>query len=375
VFICGLKETIKMKKILFIDDEQLVLEGLKRLLREFRKEWEFFFAISGEEALTIVKKQEIDLIISDVRMPNMSGLELLERLKSNKKTDNIPVVILTGDQERTLKRQALDLGAVDLLNKPISKEDLISRIKNVLRLKEYRDIILRRNEALKEQLVVSQKMELVGIMAAGAIHDIKNLLSIIIGYSNLFIEDAVLSQQEAQNMNRIRRAGEKASDLVNQILRFTRLEGEIYSVNMGQLIDDVLAILEVSIPEHIEVNWNRPAKDILIEGSSIKYQQVLMNILINAIQALGKKGILKISLQRAVNDHIQVDVQDNGPGINQQSMERMFDPLFTTKEHGKGTGLGLFVVKHIIDEYKGKIEVQSEEGSGTLIKIFLPVKQ
>ena len=145
------------KNILFVDDEQFVLDGLGRLLREFRKTWQLRFALNGQEALDIVNDEIIDLIISDVRMPGMSGLDLLEKLQADEKTKNIPVVILTGDQERTLKRQALDLGAVDLLNKPINKEDLVARINNVLKLKEYQDIIIQKNRALEEQLVMLKR--------------------------------------------------------------------------------------------------------------------------------------------------------------------------------------------------------------------------
>ncbi|MCU0285180.1 MAG: response regulator, partial [Acidobacteria bacterium] len=247
-----------MNKILIVDDEQFVLDGLGRLLREYRHIWELHMALNGKEALEIVNNGAIDMIISDVRMPGMNGLELLEKLQNNEKTKNIPVVILTGDQERTLKRQALDFGAVDLLNKPINKEDLVSRINNVLKLKKYQDIIVEKNQALEEQLVISQKMELVGVMAAGAIHDLNNLIGIIVGYSNLFIEGSSLNSDEAASMKRILQAGEKASELVGHILKFSRQNDIQTTINMGNLISDVLSILEVTIPRVIKIQWKKP---------------------------------------------------------------------------------------------------------------------
>lgn len=360
-----------MKKILFVDDEQFVLDGLNRLLWEYRKVWKFKFALNGKEALNIVNNEDIALIISDVRMPEMTGLELLEKLQSDEKTKKIPVVILTGDQERTLKRQALDLGAVDLLNKPINKEDLVSRINNVLKLNEY-------NEALEKQLVESQKMELVGVMAAGAVHDLNNLISIIIGYSNLFIEDNLLNKEDALSMKKIRQAGEKASDLVSQILRFSRLDERLSTVNIGNLNDEILSILEITVPRGIKIKWNRPNEDIFLKGSSIKFQQVLMNLYINAIQAMGDAGKLKISMQKMQQEggrSIRIDVEDTGPGMEKKTLDKIFDPLFTTKETGEGTGLGLFVVKHIIDEYQGSIEVASEKGKGTVFRVYLPLEK
>lgn len=370
-----------MKKILFVDDEQFVLDGLSRLLREYRQQWELRLALNGKDALEIVNNEIIDMIISDVRMPGMSGLELLEKLQADKKTKNIPVVILTGDQERTLKRQALDLGAVDLLNKPINKEDLVSRINNVLKLKMYQDIIIEKNKALEEQLVISQKMELVGVMAAGAVHDISNLLAIIIGYTNIFIDGNSLGTNEAISMARIRQAGEKASELVNHILKFSRQDDLQSAINMGSLVDDILSILEVTIPKMIKIQWKKPSEDIYLKGSSIKFQQVIMNLCLNAVHAMAPlgKGKLKVSLQKLQPENtsplIRLDVEDTGAGMDKETMSNIFNPLFTTKAPGKGTGLGLFVVKYIVDQYKGNIEVISEIGHGSKFRVFFPLNE
>ena len=367
-----------MKTVLFVDDEQFVLDGLSRLLREFRKTWELKFALNGKEALDIVAREEIDLIITDVRMPEMSGLELLETLQAKESTKSIPVVILTGDQERTLKRQALDLGAVDLLNKPINKEDLVSRINNVLKLKEFQDIVIEKNTALERQLVISQKMELVGVMAAGAVHDLSNLISIILGYSNLFIEESSLDKEGAMSIAKIREAGEKASDVVTHILNFSRLDDRFSILDMGLLIDDILSILKVTIPKTIKIQWEKPPESVYINGNAVQYQQVLMNLFINAIQSMDKKeGKLSVSLHKVEQDGdywIRIDVADTGPGMEGETLDKIFNPLFTTKEPGKGTGLGLFVVKHIVDEYHGSIDVVSELGKGTVFRVHFPLE-
>lgn len=379
---------MSIKKILFVDDEQFVLDGLNRLLREYRNRWELRPALNGKEALDIVDNETIDMIISDVRMPGMNGLELLERLQADEKTKNIPVVILTGDQERSLKRQALDLGAVDLLNKPINKEDLVSRIDNVLKLKKYQDIIIEKKRALEEQLVISQKMELVGVMAAGAVHDLSNLISVIVGFSNLFLEGTSLNQDEAHSMDRIRRAGEKASDLVGHILKFSRLDDRLTTVNLGDLVEEMLAILEVTIPRAIKIQWKKPHEAIYLGGSAIKYQQVVMNLFINAAQAMEPlgKGKLKVSLQKLPQEGaegaegtgrplVRIEVEDTGVGMDNDTMDKIFNPLFTTKEPGKGTGLGLFVVKYIIDQYGGSIEVISEVGKGSIFRVYFPLEK
>jgi signal transduction histidine kinase len=365
---------MEKERILFIDDEQFVLDGFKRLLREFRHKWEMEFAISGKEALKMVQEKEFDAIITDIRMPEMSGLELLERLQADEKTKKIPVVILTGLDERTLKRQALNLGAVDLLNKPVNKEDLVARINNVLRIKHYRDLILEKNQALEKQLVISQKMDLVGVMAAGAVHDLSNLISIIVGYSNLLIEENLLETIEMTSMEKIRKAGEKASGLVNQILKFSRLGEKISTVNVGDLIGDIVSILATTLPEDINIVWQKPDEPIFIKSNAVKLQQVLLNLCINGIQAMDDTGgSLALSLHRAGENMVRIDVTDTGVGMDDETKEKIYDPLFTTKEEGGGTGLGLFVVNYIMDEYNGKIDVQSQKGKGTTFRVFFPL--
>jgi signal transduction histidine kinase len=304
----------------------------------------------------------------------MPGLELLECLQTNEKTKNIPVVVLTGDHDRTLKRKALKLGAVDLLNKPVNKEDLIARINNVLKLKEYQDIILEKNRALERQLVISQKMDLVGVMAAGAVHDLSNLLSIIVGYSNLLIEEDLLDKIEISSMEKIRKAGEKATALANQILKFSRLDEKISIINVGDLIDDIISIVATAASEDIKIVWEKPKENIFMRSNAVKLQQVLLNLSINAIQAMEDNGgCLTVTLHPVEQDMIRIDVQDNGVGMDVDTLKKIYTPLFTTKEDGKGTGLGLFVVKHILNDYNGKIEVESEKGKGTAFKIFFPL--
>ncbi len=139
----------RMARILFVDDEPNFLSGIRRMLWDDSSEWELFFAESADEALKIASQKVLDTIVSDVSMPGKDGLELLKELKANPATSAIPVVILTGNAEAHLKRKALDLGAADLLNKPIDREDLIARLRSVLRLKRYQDELRAHNELLE----------------------------------------------------------------------------------------------------------------------------------------------------------------------------------------------------------------------------------
>ncbi len=154
------------QRVLFVDDEPNVLDGLRRMVTEFCEEWETSFARSGKEALEHLSRIGADVVVTDVRMSGMTGIELLRKIQSTPEYKDIPVVILTGMNDRGLKREALDLGAADLLAKPVDREDLIARLRSMLHLKQYQDEIKAHNgmlqkevEARTEALLESQARE------------------------------------------------------------------------------------------------------------------------------------------------------------------------------------------------------------------------
>jgi len=147
------------KQILFVDDEQPVLDALRRMLRSHRDVWDITCVNRPEAAWELLMENSFDAVVSDIKMPGMSGLELLERIQQTEHTKDLPVVMLTGLSTRELKRQALDLGAADLLNKPVEPEDLVARLRAVLRLKSYQDELKAHNELL-EQRVYERTSEL-----------------------------------------------------------------------------------------------------------------------------------------------------------------------------------------------------------------------
>jgi putative two-component system response regulator len=140
------------KRLLFVDDEPNVLNGLQRLLRDHRGMWDMTFLPSAQEALQNCLVNDYDVIVTDFSMPGKDGLALLKTLRNTERTKDIPIVILTGTREKELKRQALELGATDLLNKPVDQEDLLARLQNCLRLKTYLDEINANNAVLGQKV-------------------------------------------------------------------------------------------------------------------------------------------------------------------------------------------------------------------------------
>ena len=154
-----------MKKVVvFVDDERNVLNGFRRMLADQSEVWEMIFLDSADQALDETETREVDVIVSDIRMPGTDGFELLKHLKASERTRDVPVVIVTGNHEEDLKRRALDLGATDLLSKPINTEDLIARVQSALRLKSHQDALKNQNEIL-EKKVKERTVELEALAA------------------------------------------------------------------------------------------------------------------------------------------------------------------------------------------------------------------
>ncbi|MCP4216216.1 MAG: hypothetical protein GY765_16330, partial [bacterium] len=231
-------------------------------------------------------------------------------------------------------------------------------------------------KARTNQLVMSQRMELMGMLAAGAVHDMKNLMTVIIGYSDIITRDAHIDDKNNQLLAYIRETAGTAANMVKQILKFSRQKENAPQTvsNMALMLADTLELLKVTIPKETQLKWHPPTKDILSPITPVHLQQIVMNLCINAVHAMPDGGTLEVTLNTPDTpdenkEVILLEVSDNGCGMEKEIIGRIFDPLFTTKEDGKGTGLGLFVTKQIVEQYNGSIDVQSQPGKGTRFSI------
>ncbi len=247
--------------------------------------------------------------------------------------------------------------------------------------------LVRRDRRIKEraafrertrQLIMAQRMELLGVLAAGAVHDLKNLIGIIIGYSGMDMEAPEGKQPQGhpweRRLDNIRKAAVTAAQVVRQILSFARQKPhETTNVNLARLVDDIIEVLKITIPPGIAVSWEKPARGIYMRFNTARFQQVVMNLCLNAVQAMPEGGELGIRLHAAPGEGaVILEISDTGTGMDQETREKIFTPLYTTKTPEQGSGLGLFVVKQIVEEYRGVVEVRSEPGRGTTFLITFP---
>ena len=375
-----------MQRILFVDDEPNVVRSLKRVVRSHNIDAEAHGVRSAVEALEYIEKQPVDLIVADVMMPGMDGIELLTRLKGNPDTQHIPVIMLTAQIDGSVKNVAIELGAVEFVNKPADPDELAARLRNVLRLKTYQNQLVEQNRILAAQVVKAQKMEIAGLLASGIAHDLNNILSSILGKTELAL--VKLQDQDIQRqLEAVIGATQHAGKMVRQILRLGRTDDTTGgTTEPGVVIDECLELLRVSVPNGISIEWEKPQEASRVGLNATALYQVVMNLAINAVHAMGKTGTLRITLQLeqlglvevaryegvGPGDFVCMTLGDTGPGIDPDIRDRLFEPFFTTKEIGKGTGIGLSVVDRIVRDAGGFVTVESTTGEGTAFSIHMP---
>ncbi len=246
----------------------------------------------------------------------------------------------------------------------------------------------KEKEELEGKLRQSQRMETIGTLAGGIAHDFNNILSPIIGFTEMMLDDAPETSDLRDNLNEVLTASLRASDLVKQILAFSRQgEAELKPLKMQTIVKGVLKFMRASLPSTVRIVQNIDKDCGLVLADTTHIHQIAMNFITNAYHAMEENGgTLGISLSEVMitaenqqsidltpGPYICFSVSDTGSGIKKDILNRVFEPYFTTKGKEKGTGLGLSVVHGIVKSYKGDIRVLSEPGRGTVFNAYLPV--
>jgi PAS domain S-box-containing protein len=246
-------------------------------------------------------------------------------------------------------------------------------------------------ERLESRLRQAQKLEAVGTLAGGISHDFNNILSPIIGFTELALTGVPKNSPMAVNLGQVLKAAYRARDLVRQILSISRNspEQQRIPVDFDALIKEALKFLRATLPTTIEIRQSIEKEVVLADPTQM--HRVLMNLCMNAAHAMGERGVLDVRLSKvnltrndlsdlSVADlkpgpHLKLSISDNGCGMDAVTLERIFDPYFTTKEVGKGSGLGLAVVRGIVKQHEGVVTVESQAGKGTTFSIYIPAME
>ncbi len=255
-----------------------------------------------------------------------------------------------------------------------------------------RDITERHNAAqekssLEEKLRQAHKMEAIGTLAGGIAHDFNNILSAIIGYTELALEQVTKGSPLRDDLQEVYSGSKRAIELVQQILTYARKsDNTLQPIRVDLIVKEAIKFLRSSLPTTVTIHTDIQSTSQIL-GNATQLHQVIMNLCTNASHAIGNAGVIRLSVRDLPHDEIQqllpskqkdgdfleIIVQDNGSGIASDKIDSIFDPYFTTKSVGEGTGMGLAVVHGIIDSFKGIVRVNSTVGEGTTFSIYLPV--
>ncbi|MDA3886646.1 MAG: hybrid sensor histidine kinase/response regulator [Candidatus Delongbacteria bacterium] len=385
----------KNVNILFVDDEQPVLNGIKRIFHTQRNDWELFFANSGDEALKMVDQHKFDLVVSDGKMPGMSGIELLQKLREREDTKDIPTIMLTGYVDDEMRKDALRSGIIEFVNKPVIPDEFVLRIENVLKLKNLHTVIKEKSDRIEEannelkglySTVKNQKEELEELNNAKskfmeiAMNDFKNTAQIVLSNSKILINkmDSETDDDKIKILEKILKTSENMQDIFTRLMNVTDITSGVLKLNYTKvnLLDYVNEcfkdVKEWYVKKSVNlVFFHDNILPIDIYVDKVKLRIAIFSLLENAIKYSSENSDVEFYLHYK-ESNIIFRIKDSGIGMTDDEIESLFE--FNKSDLEKTKGISLPIVKKIVVSHKGEISVESKFGQGSEFIISIPVQ-
>jgi signal transduction histidine kinase len=389
--------SVEKQTILIVDDEQLnrKLLGAHLSIHGYTV-WE---AASGSEALERAKENP-DLILLDVMMPNMDGFEVCRHLKESEATRDIPVIYLSAIRDTKSKVHGLALGGVDYVSKPYDGPELLARVKSHLTLRRQEEELSRYARKLEQmvhdrtqQLIHADRLATIGTFAAAIVHEVNGPLTYIGAGAELlklfwneagpFLDRHVNEDPTGKVGKGIPRVGGYLEGILEGRKRIAQIVSTLSTYSqrgevgmepclLADPANDAVRLVQHRCKHGVLIDISIPA-DLRILCNRRKISQIFINLFTNAIDAMpDQRGIIHVDAVPA-NGRVDIKVKDSGCGIPDTMSETIFDPFFTTKGEEQGTGLGLYIVRNIIEEHGGKVRLAPSDGTGAEFHIELPL--
>lgn len=382
-------------RLVIVDDEPSILSLLMSIFKD--STFEVVGCEDGRSALEAMRSGGVDVLLTDKNLPDIGGLELLKQ--AHEIQPDSEVILITGYASLDTALQAIDLGAYDYIVKPPKnifdvRRKVCQAMERIAVVRENQHLLThlqRKNfeladavdemKGLQREVVQSEKLAGIGTLAAGFAHEISSPLFGIMGLAEAIAEedDLALAQSYAREIVEYSR---NIREIVQELSGYARtpVQEALRPINLIATINDATKLVFLSHQldaRHILVRYDGELNG-LVRAHSTELQQVFVNLLKNGLDAVIERHgeVIENSLVLEVTtarNGVEVAVKDRGCGIPDEQIRQVFDPFFTTKPAGKGTGLGLNIVYRIITKYEGQVSVESQQGEGTVFRVWLPV--
>lgn len=413
--------------LMVVDDRKINLSYVDRILKNAFPDLAIYLHEEPGQALKHLRKEPIDVLLLDIMMPDISGIDVLTYVRSHHEWDKMQVIMITAVNDDETFKECFELGANDYIKKPVTQVELVARVKNAMKIVDSQRKLTSLLEGIKDhnkelrqmyqqlqvahkQLIQSEKLAAIGQLAAGVAHEINNP----IGYVSSNLEtltnyvkkiqrfmtvcQSQIGSKDTESLERVfqeekmafvledleelvsetREGISRVAEIVSTLRNFAHgsEDGEKSWVSMNDVVKQTMMMLQNEAKYVANVTFDETEE---VEALCHKGQmnQVVMNVLYNAIQAVTpqsetKRGEIQIQLRKN-NNQVHLTIEDNGPGIDPRHRDRLFDPFFTTKEVGKGTGLGLSISYDIIvNKHRGTLSVENLPEGGARFLVTIP---
>ncbi|MCP4689428.1 MAG: response regulator [Desulfobacterales bacterium] len=373
-----LRPDVQLKDLtaLVVDDSKTARLVVSRILK--KKGLKVFQAENGIQAFEFMcnRMAEIDILVTDLVMPGMDGRELCEKVRKELNLQDIPIVFLTGTTEKSELIDLFKAGGTDYIVKPFLKEEFLARL--VVHLERARLNDRLRSTVSELRSLNKMKDSLISVCS----HDLRTPLNGILGFTEMMLEKEEMPEDDRRSLFEIKSSGELLLDLINDILDLSKIQadkGELEKepVPAADLVrTSFRAMKPIAVNKRQKIRMKSNCPDGVIMANRTEMIRVINNLLSNAIKFTPENGRIDLAIDPGPDNHLIVSVTDNGIGIPKDKIPYLFDKFTKTSQSGtsgeKGTGLGMSIVKEIVEIHGGRVEVTSEEGRGASFKLIIP---
>jgi len=361
--------------VLVVDDQPINVQLLKRKLE--REGIRITAAYTGLEALEFVQKEKPDLILLDVMMPDMDGIEVCQRLQASEETRGIPVIFITARTNKESKLEGLNVGAVDYITKPIDLDETLARVQTQLRFVQVNRQLLELTRRLEE----SRKAATIGAVTQGIAHNLNNLLGVVIGYLDLVKAYYDKPEQVRKNVQHVEDAVGRIVSIIKQLSTLVvKSRPPFIKAGLQRLLDGGVARFHNDYRLTAPVTIDNPLGDLMIDTNYEIVEEVLAKVLINAWESYPNR----ITEPRPISIHtqivekpdegkfVEIKVVDHGRGLDGEIRDKIFEPFVSTK-NTVGVGMGLTVARHALRNLGGEVTMTDTPGRGATAVLLHPL--